>query len=368
MASILRFVLAFAALLPGVAAVHLRRTVDKPSEPADSKIVEGPDCGHVKQIISKYTKASKVGTLAGKAQGAINSAEAAADVAEAAKTQAEEIGGAFKDKDGELPVAIQSALKNAGDAGDEAMELAGKLETKLSSFKDKITKTDFSGAGVGDGDMVMLKDMTVAVGKAAETAREVAAATVKKAEEVKADYLKDASSMGKFAKEVLDAANAAVAEASDIGQKAGYAVDDGELLGKKAKKATTGLKAKLAEDESDQAPVLEAFIDDLDRKATGVSDVSDEAVTAIKKLETDATTLKDSVATTKGIYEAVRGGANTPSGASGDLTTAEAATDAVEQDIVEVKGLAKTLMARMAKLKAKVAEAEKKLPPPGPEA
>lgn len=353
-------VLAVAALLPGAAALHLR------GEPADGKVIEGPDCGHVKKVISKYTKAAKVGKLAGKARGAISSAEAAAGVAEAAETQAEEIGGAFKDENGDFPKAIEQAIQNAKDAADDAMKIAGKLETQLGSFKNDITKTDFSGEAVEDEDLVKMEDMTKEVVKAAKTAREVAAATVKKAEKVKEDYLKDSANVGGFAKKVLDASTAALKEATDVGTKAGHAVGDAELLLKNSEKAKTGLDKILADDASDQAPVLEAFIDDLDAKMDGVSDGADESESAIDKLKDDAKILKEKTEALKAVYEAVRGGANAPASASSDITAAEAALDAVEQDLVNVKASAKTLMKRQAKLKAKYEEAEKKLPPPGP--
>jgi len=357
-ASILRFVLALAALLPG-AAVQLR---GKP--PADSKTVEGPDCGHVRQIISKWTKASKVGHLAGLARGAVSSAEAAADAATAAKTQAEEIGAAFKDAEGALPAAIASAVENAGGAATAATKAVTALETDLGTFKNSITETDFSGEKVKDADIVKLEDLTTDASKAAKTAREVAEATVKKAEEVRERLLKDSGTAGALAKKVLDSSSAALAEASEIGQKAGFAVKDGALLKGRADEALSGLKALLAKDESDQKPVLSAFIDDLDAKATGVSDGGANVTTANGKLETSTGALKTAVAAVKAVYTEVKNGAKAPATASADLTAAEAALDAVTQDLVNVKATAKTLMVRQAKLKAKVEEAEKKLPPP----
>jgi hypothetical protein len=361
MVSTLRIVLAVAALLPGVSALHLRG-----NEPANSKVVSGPDCGHVKKVISKFTKASKVGKLAGKARGAISAAEAAAGVAEAAEAQAEEIGSPFKDGDGDFPKAIEQAIKNAEDAAKDATAEAAKLETELGTFKTSITKTDFSGEGVSDAELVAIEDLTKEVVKSAKDAREVAAATVKKAEKVKDDYLKDSANVGAFSKKVLDSATAALKEATDVGTKSGHLVGDAKLLHKNAGEAKTGLETELAADESDQGPVLQAFIDDLDAKIEGVSDGADEAKTAIDTLETDAATLKEKNDAVKVVYEAVRGGANAPGSASADITAAEAALDAVEQDLVNVKASAKTLMARQAKLKAKYEEAQKKLPPPGP--
>jgi len=46
-------------------------------DPADSKTIDGDDCGNVQQIVGKWAKSKKVGQLNGAATAAVNNAKQA---------------------------------------------------------------------------------------------------------------------------------------------------------------------------------------------------------------------------------------------------------------------------------------------------
>jgi len=243
-------------------------------------------------------------------------------------------------------------------AADDATKASGNLDSELTGFKDSISSSDFSGADVKDSAIAKMRDLIAAADTATKRARDEEARVLGKAASAKADALKDTATALKLVKEASAAASAAVKEAGDIGQKAGWAVDEAKAMVTKADDAKGKLSEKVG-DAGDQAPVLEAFISDLEGQATGVTEAADAAKGAIDDLssaEGDLKTTADSLKTA-----AESSGPATVAEEAKTLDAGEATLQKTIEAIANVKAKVKTMMTRQAKLKAKIAAAEKKL-------
>jgi hypothetical protein len=107
-----------------------------PKNPADSKTIDGEDCGNVKTIVAKWAKSKKVGGLAGKAKAATLAADTAAKNTDDAVARANALGKKVGLK-GEIPKGVEQAAKTAEDASKAATKASSSLGTKLDSFKGK---------------------------------------------------------------------------------------------------------------------------------------------------------------------------------------------------------------------------------------
>lgn len=158
---------------------------DEAKGPADSKVIDGPDCGNVKQIFSKWNKAKNVGSAAGQAQAAISAADHMATVAQQQVDRAKEIGNELS-KDGAMPKGIELALEPAETAISDVSSASSELDTKLSTVKDQMNAGDISGDSVKAADLKDLKEKTEAATVATKKAKDNAERLMEKAEEAKA--------------------------------------------------------------------------------------------------------------------------------------------------------------------------------------
>merc|ERR1719478_243689 len=118
-------------------------------DPADSKTIEGDDCGNVKQIVGKWAKAKKVGSAAGAAKAAVTTAELAAKNSAAAAEQAKKLGEKVGLK-GKAPEGVKLAAESAEKASKAAETASSKLSTSADTFSGKTA--DFAKA-ITDADI-----------------------------------------------------------------------------------------------------------------------------------------------------------------------------------------------------------------------
>lgn len=328
------------------------------AEPADSATIEGPDCGHVKQIFGKWQKASKVGHLAGHARGVVSTAQAAAGALDAAAQRVRAVGAAIGEN-GTLPEAIKVAAQNADDASSAATAASAALGVELDTFKSAIASSDMSGAGVSDAQMSTLKQLTAA----AENATQFAQAELKQvlatavAAETKA--LKSSAATELLVKGALDAAAPLQKLAPEVVQKSGWAVKDAQAVVGEAQTLLARVVQKVA-NASEQAPVWEAAQGDLENKTQAVSGAGQTVTAAIGTLSSAADVLTNAVALLKAA-EAKAAGGGVLSGLSGALTVAEQATAKTQEALTTLEGAVRTLTDRQVRLQGTMAQLEGKL-------
>jgi len=340
---------------PADALVTQRGREDPEKDPEYSKLIKGPDCGHVKQIIGKYQKAAKVGKVAGTARGVITQADIAAGKVDAAVTRAKEIGKSL----GELPKAIKEAISSAEKAAKEASTASAALDTELETFKTKVSGSDISGADVTDEDMVKLK-------KAAEAAKDAGGAAFASAERVlskaeeseKAAKEKSEESAGKV-RILMSMAGPLLEKLPKATQEAGWAVDKADATATKADDTLKKVEDKI-KDAKDQKPVWEALKEGIKGHVDGVKEMKEpmkKAQTAVSDAEK---ALQEAVKPLKEALKTAAGG-GVVSDISEDLTKAEKATDKASQALTALKGKQDSLVKSHDRLKSELEAAEKKL-------
>jgi len=105
-------------------------------DPADSKTIDGDDCGNVKQINGMWAKSKKVGGLAGAAKAAAMGAEQAATNTGDAAASAKKLGEAVGLK-GKIPEGVKLAVEAAEKAGKAASKAATDLTATADTFSGK---------------------------------------------------------------------------------------------------------------------------------------------------------------------------------------------------------------------------------------
>lgn len=332
-----------------------------PSEggPADSQVIEGPDCGNVKQIVGKWQKAGATGALAGAAQAAILNAERAAQACTDAVQHAQ-AEGAKLDQGGAVPEMVQNAVNDATSAGAAATSAAGSLQSELDGFRTKITSGDIAGSDVMDADIVSLKRLTEDAEMQAANATEAAARVMAQLDEAQANALEKTSGSLEAMASVLEAAEPLHKQASELGQQAGFAVQTADSDIAAADKVSPLIDAKVSE-ATTQKPVWEAFKADFDARKQAVETAKADLqvnITALGTEETDIKTLIDELE--KISYDAQKD----PTLAHDQEVTIDELKEAIrltEHAIVTVQGQMTTLDAARERLNAKVKEAEEKL-------
>jgi len=249
------------------------------ADPADSTTIDGDDCGNVKQIIGKWAKSKKVGSLNGAATAAINAATETAqntdDAISRATTLGEQVG-----LGGHVPSAVASAAAVAVKASTAVTAAATALKTTSQTFKGKFG--NFAKA-VTDDDIIKIKKETREATEAKEDAEAAATRVTAKAAEAKEKAMK--SSAG--AKQMIEGLVKTMKTLSD---KAGQATQTIEKQAKDtAAMAVTAGEYKTTLDteaaaSKEQAPVWQAYKDDLVRRESGAKEQSAAAVALNTKL------------------------------------------------------------------------------------
>jgi len=325
---------------------------EEKKDPADSEVIEGPDCGHVKQIIGVYHKSAKVGTVAGEASGAITAVTMATNIADAALAKIDEIaeatGGEFD--------AVKKPLEKASE---DATAKQVDLETEKGSLKDEIAGSDMGGAGVEDKVYVKVKKLTEEANTAAKKVITFAESAVKKAEELKKDMMKDAGKMEKMIGNFNKKAEPKVKECVDLHQKAGWAVDEADKIVKKAEDASGKLDEKIGEDET-QAPVYEALKDNLESAKEAVTEAQDSVKEKKEDLKKQSDDLKEKSKALKEASEKAAGDQLKLKDEGENMLKAEKQMRDTDAAVLALKNEVKTLKKREETLKKYVEEAEAK--------
>lgn len=338
-------------------AVGGARLAGRAAVAPDSKTIDGPDCGHAKQIIGKWQKASEVGKLAGAARGAITTADSAAATAQAAAARAKEVGAALA-PDGRAAKnsATELAAAAAEAAAGDATAASAALDTELQGFKGKVSGSSFSGSDVTDAEMSRLRDLTQKARSAATLAVEAAHRAVGKAEEAQASAAKKNGEVGRLLTGLLSKANSALKDAADAVQKAGWAAKDAQVVEGKATEVLTEVDKKL-QAAANQTAVWEALKGDLESKKAGLAEIRANVTADAGSLETTAASLKASLAPLEAAAEKVAGGNSAPS-VDAEVLATEGLLDNTAMDTAALRAKLDSLAKREERLKAAIEEAK----------
>jgi chromosome segregation ATPase len=348
-----------AAVLLADAKLTVRREDPDPERLADSDVIDGPDCGHVKQIIGKWGKAKKAGKLAGEAKGAVMQADKAANIVDKVITRAENIGKEIND--GDIPDSVKRPADHAKDKSTEASNKAGELDTMVGAFKNKITEHEFSAKAVASGDMSDLKKKTVEVNDAIKDSYDAAERALSKAQDEKKKALKDAGKALKILKATFDKAEPLIKDSKELAQKSTHAMEDGEDIASKAEGVVSDVRSH-ADEADDQAPVFRVLADNLEAMKESVTTAKDSLNTAIGEMETAADDLQTHADDLKSAIE--HGDAGETEAVQSQATEVpeiEGALDKLSSEITSVKSHAKNLLERIDLLKKDMKNAEKKI-------
>jgi len=258
---------------------------EEPKEPADSEIVEGPDCGHVSSVIGKFSKSAKVGKLLGQASGAVGQADSASDTADSAAEKAKDLAKAAAKVGGAEFKAAEDAAKDAKKASEDATSASTDLQSQYDKVKDSLGETDGAGYGAKDADVTELKDMKKKAVAATKKALSSAENALKRGEAAKQAALKNADAAVEVIGVVSKAAAKKVKESKEFQQKAKFVADDAKKYAEKAKEVL-GKVEKKVDDAGDQKPVWEALHGNLDAEIGDLEEKADELETKIDDLKT----------------------------------------------------------------------------------
>lgn len=325
-------------------------------DPADSKTIEGDDCGNVQQITTKWAKAKKVGGLAGKAKAAALAADKEAknteDAVKAAKALGEKVG-----LDGKIPESVKLAAEVAEKAGKAASEAAAKLGTTTDTFKGKFD--DFAKA-VSDDDMIKIKKETEETTVAAQDAIDAAGRVLEKAAKAKEDAMKNSAGAVKLIESTTAETDKLAKQAQEISQKSEHAVKDVDTMVKKSKAAAKKVDDKM-KDAKEQKPVWEAYKADLEGREKEAEDAGKAVTDQIKKLGDATKDMGDKAKTLKDVKDKAQ---STPALALGQQKNIDAAEESIrktESELDFLKGKVGSMYKATKRLEAKIKETTDRL-------
>lgn len=332
--------------------------------------MDGPDCGHVKQVIAHWARAKKVGKAAGAARGAVMQADRASDFAEKALEKAKKIG-AEAEGGGEPPEAVAKAVEEAEAAASDLTGASTELGTELDAFNAKRSGAEWP-AGVADEDSLKLKELTEKTSDAAKVVRDLAANALARAQKAEAGAKQRATEAAAEVAAFYARGQGRLKESKDVGQKAGWLLDYAKAKVAKA----TATAADLGNDEKvteealgaggSQRPVLGALAENLGSTAAGVTEADTGLDAAVQELTAAQGELEGILAPMKKVSDAVATG-----GDVGELMKEEQALVAAEGTLTKfdlavqtVESKMQTLEDRVDKLDQIQKEAEAKLKGP----
>jgi len=324
--------------------------------PANSKTIEGDDCGNVKQIIGKWAKAKQVGTLAGAASAAGSGANLASKNTDATIAAAKVLGAKIGLKD-KIPESVKLAATAAEKASASASKAGSTLKTTADTFKGKFA--DFAKA-ISDDDIIKIKKETEAAIVASEDAVAAAERLLKKAGEAKKAAMNSQAGALKLIEGTLADTSKLSAMSKAVGQKATQAAGDVADLIKKSKAAAKKVDGKIAK-AKEQKPVWEAYKGDLEGREK-TADTSKKAVdTAVKSLG-DAT--KDMDGKAKALQATKDKGQSSPNallGQTKNLGDAEESIRKTDRALAVLRSKVLTMKKDEERLEDKIKETEKRL-------
>lgn len=356
----LNVILTVLAWFHGDARLQVRDVTD-PEVMVDSKVIDGPDCGHVKQIFGKWNKAKRAGGLAGAAKGTVNAATSAEDfITNKLLPTAESIGEEIGD-DGKIPASIQSLVDAAKTTVEDVAAAIIELETSLSGFEQTLGESDFSAEKVTAGQMATLKEKTQ---KAKQAIREAYAAgekAVSMAKEVKKKALKNVGKALTIIKSTMKTSKPVVDEAKAVAQKSGYLIDEAERTVGKAKDVKDRVNQQAGE-AGDQEPVYDALAANIGDQSSSVDDIKDSLSKAVTDMQTVAGELGEQVIKlTDASEKGMAGDQGAVAAGAAEVPKTESKIDQASTSLITVKGRAKSLMGQISRLNELMKSAEKKL-------
>jgi hypothetical protein len=333
-------------------------------EPEGSKVIKGPDCGQVSQIVPMYRNAGDVGGLAGAAQGAITNADASADNVKTEKDRAEEIASVLSEDDTEgVTLAAEDATKAAEKAAEASTALAIELETFKGSVSGKgrtDTKNYISGADITEDDKSALTKLTEEAVAATKACDEAGVRVVAKAQEAQAKAMKDTAKASKLIGVVLEKAEPLIEEIADVSQKSKHAADDMDAVIKKAEDQEQRL-ADTIEEAEEQTPVWDAMKVSIEKDRnfliedqSAVNDQVDPLTASADELSGKIDPLKDDAAT-------IEGGGSAIMSKPKDIAAAQKAQDGAEAELLKMKAAVERMIEGSRKMEETITEAEEKL-------
>jgi hypothetical protein len=337
---------------------QVRRADPKKGDPADSKTIEGDDCGNVKTIVGKWAKSKKVGGLAGSAKAAVLNADTAAKNLDDAIKQAKALGKKVG-LEGKMPEPVKLAAESAEKTSKAATKASTELTTKLDKFKPKMASF---AKEISNDDMVELKKATTEAITAAEDAAEAAERVLGKAEEARKKSLKSSDGALKAIGVAVEEAGKLSTVAGKAAQKSKHAAEDTADLVKKAKDAAKKIDDKIKDkDTGDQKPVWEAFKDDLKGREEAADESAKDVKKAIKDLEDAQKDLDDKAKTIKEVKDNAQSDPKEALGQTKNIDAAEESTRKLEAALDKLKGKVGSMMKDATRLEAKLEETAKKL-------
>lgn len=332
---------------------------EEPKEPADSEIVEGPDCGHVKSVIGKFTKSAKVGKLLGEASGAVTQADSASETADSAAKKAKKLAEAASKVGGAEFKAAEKAAEDATTAGEDATAASTDLQTQYDKVKDSLGETDGAGYGAKDEDVAELRTLKTKAVTATKTALSSAENAIKRGEKAKQAALKNADAAVELLKTVSKDAAAKIKEATNFGQKAKFVADDATKYAEKAKAVVGKVEEKMNDEATgDQKPVWEALKGNMDAEVEALG----ESVTELEGKIDDMKAASDDLdGRAKPLNAALEKAPEGVTEMQKEVGECETATTKLGEAIEAVQLDAQSVTKKQKAVEAIVAEAEGKL-------
>jgi len=302
--------------------------VTKPKQhPADATTIAGVDCNHVKSIIGKWTKATKVGSLMGAAKAMSDAANEVAANADKAADAALAVGL----KVGLGGVAPSSVADAVGVARNASIDLAAKVltlgETTLATkaamaaahFADKVSSKLITKITEQTHDVVVAtSDVNIAASRA-----------TKKAAEAKDDALKNSKGALNMIKGVLSNIANLTKKVVAMQQRIGVISKDVKSsLGKSAKKSTF-MKGQLMayitskSGAREQAPVWQARYDAVFTLHKTLSKLLDAVNKANSIMNASKNNMTAEEKTLKGVASAAQSSESAALGQAENLAKAE---------------------------------------------
>jgi len=324
--------------------------------PANSKAIEGEDCGNVQQIVGKWDKSKQVGDLAGTAKAAMTGADLVSKNSDDAVSRSKDLGKKIG-LNGKIPTGLALAIGAVEKASKALSTASSTLKQTTATFKGKFSNF---AKDVTDDDIMKMKKETKAANAASDKAHEVVTRMLKKA----ADAKKASMNTGTGA---LNLITATLADASKLSKKihgisesAGVKNKDLADLLKACKGANKKLNGKIKV-AKEQAPVWKAYKADLNGRKRTANKSRKAFIKATKALDKAVRRMDGESSGLQGVLDKSQSEPNALLGQNKNIAAAEEGLRKTEQAFAALKMSVQTMMKDGARLKEKLEETEKRL-------
>jgi len=357
-------------ILLAVPSVALVTKTEPKVHPADATTIAGVDCNHVKSIIGKWTKSTKVGTLLGAAKATIDAGNQAATNADAAADSAEQVGLKVGEN-GTAPSSVADAVAVARAASTDVSTKALTLQGTFDSTKAAMSTEHFA-EDVSNAAITQITTETEDVVVATADVNIAATRATKKAEEAKAAALKNTKGTLKMIKGVVSDIAQLSKKVKAMEQRINFATKDVSTSLGKADANGAFMKDELLAYINDattgageQAPVWQAHHDAIMTLAeTLTTDMNVVNEATVGKLAIMSATLADMTAeetTLKGVVDAAQSSESAALGQAENIAKAEETLRTATTAFDICKNAVLTMMKAKKRLDAKVVDIRRRL-------